>query len=126
MGGVFSDGMISYLKEQGWKIEVAIHFNAWEPHKIRKRSGTTLVDATVTNDWVQWWGTSATTNDGRNIRNTDYTIRKQSDKSYQYVHRDLIDNGDIWNTGGSNTWNQVMSVLQSWLQENPNIKVSYE
>jgi hypothetical protein len=124
MGGIFSDGIMKYLKEQGWGVEAAVHLNAWEPDKIQSWSDTNIIDATITNDWVQGLGLSATTN-SRDIPNVDFRIRKESEKGYQYRHRDLIDNGDLWNTNSGLTWNQSMSLLQSWLQENPNIKVSY-
>jgi len=127
MGGAFSEGMIRYLKEKGWTVDVAIHFNTWAPSELQGSKGTLLVDATITNDWVQ--GLSLPIDGDRDIPNANYRIRKKSEKGWLYKHRDLIDNGDIWNTNNATnsgmTWTQAMSVIQSWLQQNPNIQISY-
>ncbi|GHU74860.1 type IV secretion protein Rhs [Bacteroidia bacterium] len=123
MGGAFSDGVMKYLKEQGWDVDVAVYFNAWSPTSIEGSDGTILVDATVTNDWVQ-----ALSHDKGNINipNANYTVRKKSNGNWDTVHRDLIDSGDVWKTDGSVDWNRAMSILQDWLQQNPNIKVTYQ
>ncbi|KAA6302580.1 MAG: hypothetical protein EZS26_001087 [Candidatus Ordinivivax streblomastigis] len=124
MGGAFSDGVMKYLKEQGWDVDVSVYFNAWSPTEIQGSDGTLLVDATGTNDWVQ----ALSHNHGNvSIPGADYTVRKESDAGWQFVHRDLIDHGDVWNTRANSglTWNQAMPILQNWLQQNPNIKVSY-
>ena len=124
MGGVFSDGMIAYLKEQGWNVEVAVHFNAWEPSKIQKWNFTLLFDATVTNDWVQSLGIN---NGNRDIPGANYTHREESDAGYKYRHRHLIDSGDIWNAFGNYAWYRSMVLtIQSWLQQNPDIKIYEE
>ena len=31
MGGAFSEGIIRYLKEQGWNVDFSIHLNTWLP-----------------------------------------------------------------------------------------------
>jgi RHS repeat-associated protein len=123
MGGAFSEGMIKYLKEQGWVVYVAIHLNTWRPNELKGSDGTLLIDATVTNDWVQ--GLGSPLNGNRDISGADYRIRKNSNLGWQYRHRDLIDNGALWDTQSGTTWNQAMSTIQSWLQQNPNIQINY-
>ncbi len=34
MGSAFSEGMMTYLSQRGWTIDVAIHMNAWRPHEL--------------------------------------------------------------------------------------------
>jgi RHS repeat-associated protein len=123
MGGAFSDGIMKYLKEEGRNVDVAVYFNAWSPTSIEGSEGTILVDATVINDWVQ---ALSHDNGNINIPNANYTVRKKSNASWDTVHRDLIDNGNVWKTDGSVNWNRAMSILQNWLQQNPNIKVTYQ
>lgn len=53
---------------------------------------------------------------------------RTGDVGWRFTHRDLIDNGDLWETNENNknkmTWNEAMSTIQEWLQQNPNIKVN--
>jgi RHS repeat-associated protein len=121
MGGTFAEGMIQYLKEQGWTVDMAIHFNAWQPTELQGSEGTFLIDATITNDWVQGLSISST----REIPNAAYQIRKISEKGWRFRHRDLIDNGDFWDTSNNAIWGGMQSLIQSWLQQNPNIPIYY-
>lgn len=34
MGGAFSEGIIRYLKEQGWNVDFSIHLNTWLPSEF--------------------------------------------------------------------------------------------
>jgi RHS repeat-associated protein len=143
MGGAFAEGMIDYLKSQGWKVETTVHLNTWEPGELVSNKdkvdgvGTEVIDAAITNDPVQ--GLSIPINGDRNIPNADVRVRKKSKEDLKYRHRDYIDSGDeFWKTllpneeqkkqqstsSSSGTWQQVMSVLTSWLQHNPNIEFS--
>ncbi len=40
-------------------------------------------------------------------------------------HRDLIDTRGFWDIGSGSTWNEALSIIQSWLQQNPDIKIKY-
>ena len=113
MGGAFSEGIIRYLKEQGWNVDFSIHLNTWLPSELMGSVGTFLIDATITNDWVQ--GLSLPIDGSRDIPNANYKIRKKSNEGYQYRHRDWIDSGSFWNANNGITWNQLMPILDSWL-----------
>lgn len=93
MGGAFSEGIIRYLKEQGWNVDFSIHLNTWLPSELMGSVGTFLIDATITNDWVQ--GLSLPIDGSRDIPNANYKIRKKSNEGYQYRHRDWIDSGSF-------------------------------
>lgn len=123
MGGAFAEGIIQYLKEQGWNVDFSIHLNAWLPSELVGSLGTFLIDATITNDWVQ--GLSLPIDGNRDIPNANYKIRKKSNEGYQYRHRDWIDSGSFWNTNDGITWDQFMPILESWLIQNPNIQINY-
>ena len=123
MGGAFSEGIIRYLKEQGWNVDFSIHLNTWLPSELMGSVGTFLIDATITNDWVQ--GLSLPIDGSRDIPNANYKIRKKSNEGYQYRHRDWIDSGSFWNANNGITWNQLMPILDSWLIQNPNIQINY-
>lgn len=89
MGGAFSEGMIKYMAEQGWETENAVFLNTWEPAQIKDKEENTRIDATCTNDPVQFLSKPAF---GKSdIPSSDNTIRIKSDKSIMYIHRDLID-----------------------------------
>nr|WP_320966380.1 DUF6443 domain-containing protein [Bacteroides intestinalis] len=122
MGGTFSEGMIRYLEEQGWTVNTVFHLNAWQPTELYGVKGPLRVDATITNDWVQ--GLSLPISGNRDIPNADYKIRKKSTKEWKSIHRDLIDDGDFWNINNEMSWNDAMSLIQKWIQQNPNIKVN--
>ena len=122
MGGAFSEGMIRYLEEQGWTVNTVFHLNAWQPTELYGVKGPLRVDATITNDWVQ--GLSLPISGNRDIPNADYKIRKKSTKEWKSIHRDLIDDGDFWNINNEMSWNDAMSLIQKWIQQNPNIKVN--
>ena len=47
MGGAFSEGIIRYLKEQGWNVDFSIHLNTWLPSELMGSVGTFLIDATI-------------------------------------------------------------------------------
>lgn len=106
-GGAFADGMVKYLKEMGWSVDVMMHFNAWNPESIKSFENTLLIDATVYDDPVQFWGMY-----DMDIPNANYRIRKKSDKNFTAMHCDLIDSGDIWDTSGKQTWNSVMNQIK--------------
>lgn len=146
MGGAFAEGMIDYLKSQGWKVETIVHFDTWDPNRLEPNKdkvdgvGTEVIDATITNDWVQWLSISG----DRDIPNADLRVRKKSEKGWQYRHRDLIDSDEFWktllpnakqqqqnqkqnqqsNSSSTMTWSQAISLISSWLQQNPNIQFS--
>ena len=122
MGGTFSEGMIRYLEEQGWTVNTVFHLNAWQPTELYGVKGPLRVDATITNDLVQ--GLSLPISGNRDIPNADYKIRKKSTKEWKSIHRDLIDDGDFWNINNEMSWNDAMSLIQKWIQQNPNIKVN--
>ena len=122
MGGAFSEGMIRHLEEQGWTVNTVFHLNAWQPTELYGVKGPLRVDATITNDWVQ--GLSLPISGNRDIPNADYKIRKKSTKEWKSIHRDLIDDGDFWNINNEMSWNDAMSLIQKWIQQNPNIKVN--
>ena len=122
MGGAFSEGMIRYLEEQGWTVNTVFHLNAWQPTELYGVKGPLRVDATITNDWVQ--GLSLPISGNRDIPNADYKIRIKSTKEWKSIHRDLIDDGDFWNINNEMSWNDAMSLIQKWIQQNPNIKVN--
>ena len=122
MGGAFSEGMVRYLEEQGWTVNTVFHLNAWQPTELYGVKGPLRVDATITNDWVQ--GLSLPISGNRDIPNADYKIRKKSTKEWKSIHRDLIDDGDLWNINNEKSWNDAMSLIQKWIQQNPNIKVN--
>lgn len=98
MGGAFSEGMIRYLAEQGWEIENAVFLNAWEPSQIINKAENNRIDATCTNDPVQFF--SKPVFGEPDIPSSDNKIRIQSDESIMYIHRDLIDrkSNNLWNT----------------------------
>ena len=136
MGGSFSEGMIDYLKSKGWKVETTIHFNTWspgayEPNKdIVQGQATEVIDATIVNDIVQ--GISEIEYGNRDIPNADIYYRKESKKDWDYRHRDLIDSDEVWKNLTerrkeikmlTRTWQKVASVINKWLQKNPNIKI---
>ena len=39
-GGAFSEGIIRYLKEQGWNVDFSIHLNTWLPSELMGSVGT--------------------------------------------------------------------------------------
>lgn len=85
--------------------------------------GTFSIDATVTNDWVQGW--SLPINGNRDIPNANYKVRKQSEKGWKYRHRDLIDLNEVWKMDKGLTWKEINPLIESWLEQNPNIKIKY-
>lgn len=96
MGGAFSEGMIRYLAEQGWETENAIFLNAWEPTQINTKTENTRIDATCTNDPVQFL--SKPILGEPDIPFSDDKIRIKSEESIMYIHRDLIDENsdELW------------------------------
>ena len=119
MGGEFSEGMATFLIENGWNVDIMMHFNAWLPTEMYGTEGPIRVDLTTTNDLVQ--RLSIPMNGDRNIPNADYKIRKKSDKGIIYRHADLISNDEIWNS--NQNWNSAMQTLKEWINANPDIKV---
>lgn len=99
MGGAFAEEMIEYLKEQGWKVSDLVNLDAWTPQELNSNKkdqlkGVNVVDATITNDWVQ----ALSINGSRDIPGASRVVRKKSEKGWQSVHRDLIDSGEeLWN-----------------------------
>ena len=103
MGGAFSEGMMRYLAEQGWIVENAVFLNAWEPAQIKNKVEITRIDATCTNDPVQFFSKPAF---GKpDIPLSDDKKRIKSDKSIRYIHRDLID------SNSNNLWKQIKDFL---------------
>lgn len=96
MGGAFSEGMIMYMAEQGWDIENAVYLNAWEPTQINTKIENTRIDATCTNDPVQFL--SKPIFGEPDIPSSDNKIRIESKESIMYIHRDLIDgnSNELW------------------------------
>ena len=96
MGGAFSEGMMRYLSEQGWETENALFLNAWEPTQINNKVENNRIDATCTNDPVQFLSKPAF--DDPDIPSSDEKIRIKSDESILYIHRDLIDgnSNEFW------------------------------
>ncbi|MCM1078173.1 MAG: hypothetical protein NC344_01750 [Bacteroidales bacterium] len=103
MGGAFSEGMIKYLSEQGWETETAVFLNAWEPTQIKAKAENTRIDATCTNDPVQFLSTPVSGNP--DIPFSDDKIRIKSEESILYIHRDLIDGKS------EELWKQINSLL---------------
>ena len=132
MGGAFSEGMMKYLREQGWRIDGVVHLNAWDPTSLNgegyRDDYTITIDATITNDPVQILGRPL---EDYGIPGADATIRKKSGKGISYRHRDLIDNDAFWTeylpnaleTNGDTkmNWGNSLNLIRSWLQENPDI-----
>lgn len=96
MGGAFSEGMMKYLSEQGWETENAVFLNAWEPTQIRSKTENTRIDATCTNDPVQFLSAPIFRNP--DIPSSNDKIRIKSGESIMYIHRDLIDGNseELW------------------------------
>ena len=89
MGGAFSEGMIRYMAERGWETENAVFLNAWDPTQINSKNEHTRIDATCTNDPVQFL--SVPLFDSPDIPYSDKVIRIKSNETIKYIHRDLID-----------------------------------
>jgi RHS repeat-associated protein len=96
MGGAFSEGMMRFLAEQGWETDNAVFLNAWEPLQISNKVEKNRIDATCTNDPVQFlckplFGEP-------DIPSSDGKIRIKSNESIMYIHRDLIDGNcnELW------------------------------
>ena len=123
MRGAFSQGMIKYLKEKGWNVDFAIYLNAWLPSELTDTEGVFSIDATVTNDWVQGW--SLPINGNRDIPNANYRVSKQSEKGWKYRHKDLIDSNEVWKMDKGLTWKEITPLIESWLEQNPNIEIKY-
>ena len=119
MGGEFSEGMATYLIENGWNVNTMMHFNAWLPTEMYGTEGPIRVDLTTTDDIVQ--GLSIPVSGDRNIPNADYRIRKKSDKGFYFRHADLISNDEIWK--GNQDWNSAMQTIRDLISTNPNIKI---
>lgn len=94
---------MKYLSEQGWETENAVFLNAWEPTQINSKTENTRIDATCTNDPVQFLSTPIFGNP--NIPSSDDKIRIKSEESIQYIHRDLIDGNS------EELWKQINSLL---------------
>ena len=96
MGGAFFEGMIRYLAEQGWGTENAVFLNAWKPTQINSKKESTRIDATCTNDPIQFL--SVPLFESPNVPSSNKVIRIKSNESIKYIHRDLIDgNSDyLW------------------------------
>jgi len=132
MGAAFSEGMMKYLRKKGWKIDGAVHFNAWGPTSLNREGYrddyTITIDATVINDPVQWLGRPP---EDYGIPGTDVTVRKKSGKNISYRHRDLIDNDSFWteylpnalqmDNDSAMDWGSSLDLIRSLLQENPDI-----
>lgn len=104
MGGAFSEGMMKFLKEQGWEIENAVFLNAWEPARIKNKVEKTRFDATCTNDPVQFL--SKPIFGEPDIPLSDDIIRIESDKSIRFIHRDLIDDNSSY------LWKKIRDFLK--------------
>ena len=104
MGGAFAEGMIRYMSEHGWETENAVFLNAWEPTQIINKQEHNRIDATCTNDPIQWL--SKPLFGEPDIPSSDDAIRIKSEESVTYIHRDLID-------GNSKTlWNIIKELLK--------------
>ena len=135
LGGAFSEGMMKYLREQGWSIDGVVHLNSWDPTSLNGEGYsddyTITIDATITNDPVQFLGRPI---DDYDIPGADVSIRKESDKGISYRHRDLIDNDSFWteylpnalqmDTDSEMDWGNAIDLIRSWLQANPNINLT--
>lgn len=93
MGGAFAEGMIRYMSEHGWETENAVFFNAWEPTQIINKQEYNRIDATCTNDPIQWL--SKPLFGELDIPSSDDKIRIKSKESLIYIHRDLIDRKSV-------------------------------
>lgn len=102
MGGAFSEGMMKYLREQGWETDNAVFLNAWEPTKISNKVEKNRIDATCTNDPIQ--SLSISLFGDIDIPCSDDKIRIESNESIKYIHRDLID-------GNNNLWKLINALL---------------
>ena len=104
MGAAFSEGMMRFMKEQGWEIENAVFLNAWEPSQIADKVENNRIDATCTNDPVQFL--SKPVFGSPDVPLSDNKIRIKSDESIRYIHRNLIDGNS------NNLWNLIKNLLR--------------
>ena len=94
MGCAFSAGMIQYLYEQGWTTENAVYFNAWQPCSFSVKKENRRISATCTDDPVQmlsvpFW-------EEPDVKDSDIMYKTSSTSDIEYIHRSLIDGGNIW------------------------------
>jgi RHS repeat-associated protein len=133
MGGAFSTGIQQYLEEQGWAVESSVFINTYQSSGVetKKNNSTFIIDYQTINDPVLrlFDGNSGY---GK-IKNANLKIREKSKKDISYRHRDPIDSGsDFWNNL-KNTMDyqnrymgqDVMNQINTWLQQNPDITVTY-
>jgi RHS repeat-associated protein len=133
MGGAFSTGVQQYLEEQGWTVESSVFINTFQSGNVKTQNNgsTFIIDYQNTNDPVLFWldinlGLSK-------IKNSNVKIREKSKLDMGYIHAGPISYGtDFWNNMNNMvdyqnryTWNDAMNQINSWLQQNPNITVTY-
>ena len=97
MGGAFSKGIETYLKEKGRKVDFNVMINTYQVDKIRndKDSQTFYIDYQNTNDPVLFLFDS---NLGYgSLENSNIIIRESSDDELFNIHKSPIDNGTFWN-----------------------------
>jgi RHS repeat-associated protein len=124
MGSAFSEGMMTYLSQRGWTIDVAVHMNAWRPHELYGTPGIVRVDATTTFDPVQNLFIGKPIFVSNDIPIANYKLRKKGVFNLFYNHKGLInDGGDIWHPQ-PNSWNEIMSKIREYVIQNPEIKIT--
>ncbi|MDR1180738.1 MAG: hypothetical protein LBL13_02005, partial [Bacteroidales bacterium] len=132
MGGAFSTGVQQYLEEQGWVVESSVFINTYQSKDVKTQENNSpfIIDYQTTNDPVlRLLGR----NSAGGIKNSNLKIREKSKKEILYRHRDPIDSGStFWNNLGSMMDYQnryvgqdVMNQINTWLQQNPDIIVTY-
>ena len=147
MGAAFGEGMITYLKQRGWKVADAVHiepfqaadFGANKAPRMKPGTnepdpsdpGTFVIDYQESDDWVL--SNFARSSPG-DILNADKKFRVRSNADWQTRHRDPIDRNN-----GQSFWDFVSNMLDQQinnralsdfiaaaLQANPSIVVTIE
>jgi hypothetical protein len=122
-----------YLEEQGWTVESSVFINTFQSGNVQtqENGSTFIIDYQNTNDPVLFW---FDLNLGKGkIKKSNVKIREKSTSDMAYIHMDPISSGtNFWNNMGNivnyqnrYTWNDAMNQVNSWLQQNPNITVTY-
>jgi len=119
MGAAFGEGMISYLKERGYKVRATLHINPFQAHDIKankykepdlpwagQEKTDLIVDYQNMNDPVI---NNAFRSSPGEIKNADATYRVFSTQDLTKIHRDPIDKG------ATQFWEAIMTEVNKFL-----------
>ena len=93
MGAAFSEGIAKYLKENGYPIDILVHFEPYQANNISSVGGNKSVlsvDYQTEGDFIINYIKSG------DMKDADVHFRAKSTADFLHIHRAAIDNSSSW------------------------------